>query len=89
MTEPDADKSTAERVLDLAFYAPLGLALSVAEAVPGLARKGRTRLAPQLVLARTVGQLAVKQGYRQLVVIVTTPGANPFSPFSSPRPAPE
>ncbi len=87
MTEPDADKSTAERVLDLAFYVPLGLALSVAEAVPGLARKGRTRLAPQLVLARTVGQLAVKQGYRQLVGIVTTPGANPFSPFSSPRPA--
>jgi len=87
MTEPDADKSTAERVLDLAFYAPLGLALSVAEAVPGLARKGRSRLGPQMVLARTVGQLAVKQGYRQLVGIVTTPGANPFSPFSSPRPA--
>ncbi len=84
---PDADKSTAERVLDLAFYAPLGLALSVAEAVPGLARKGRSRLGPQMVLARTVGQLAVKQGYRQLVGIVTTPGANPFSPFSSPRPA--
>ncbi len=87
MTEPDADKSTAERVLDLAFYAPLGLALSVVEAVPGLARKGRSRLGPQMVLARTVGQLAVKQGYRQLVGIVTTPGANPFSPFSSPRPS--
>ena len=87
MPEPAADKSTAERVLDLAFYAPLGLALSVAEAVPGLARKGRSRLGPQMVLARTVGQLAVKQGYRQLVGIVTTPGANPFSPFSSPRPA--
>ena len=87
MTEPDPDKSTAERVLDLAFYAPLCLALSVAEAVPGLARKGRSRLGPQMVLARTVGQLAVKQGYRQLVGIVTTPGANPFSPFSSPRPA--
>jgi hypothetical protein len=84
MTEADADKSTAERVLDLAFYAPLGLALSVAEAVPGLARKGRSRLGPQMVLARTVGQLAVKQGYRQLVGIVTAPGANPFS---SPRPA--
>jgi len=83
MTEADADKSTAERVLDLAFYAPLGLALSVAEAVPGLARKGRSRLGPQIVLARTVGQLAVKQGYRQLVGIVTAPGANPFS---SPRP---
>jgi len=87
MPEPDADKSTAERVLDLAFYAPLGLAFSVAEALPGLARKGRSRLGPQMVLARTVGQLAVQQGYRQLVGIVTTPGTNPFSPFSSPRPA--
>jgi hypothetical protein len=80
MSEPDADKSAAERVLDLALYAPLGLALSVAEAVPDLARKGRSRLGAQLVLARTVGQLAVQQGYRQLVGIVTTPGASPFSP---------
>ena len=87
MTEANADKSTAERVLDLALYAPLGLALSVAEAVPDLARKGRSRLGPQIVLARTVGQLAVKQGYRHLVGIVTTPGANPFSPFSPRRPA--
>ena len=85
MSEPDADKSTAERVLDLAFYAPLGLALSVAEAMPGLARKGRSRLGPQMVLARTVGQLAVKQGYRQLVGMVTTPGANPSA---SARPGP-
>jgi len=85
MTEPDADKSTAERVLDLALYAPLGLALSVAEALPDLARKGRSRLGPQMVLARTVGQLAVQQGYRQLVGIAMTPGS---SPFSSRRPAP-
>jgi hypothetical protein len=87
MPEPEADedKSTAERLLDLALYAPLGLALSVAEAVPDLARKGRSRLGPQMVLARTVGQLAVKQGYRQLVGIVTAPGASPFSPR---RPAP-
>jgi hypothetical protein len=85
MPEPEADKSTAERLLDLALYAPLGLALSVAEAVPDLARKGRSLLGPQMVLARTVGQLAVKQGYRQLVGIVTAPGASPFSPR---RPAP-
>jgi hypothetical protein len=80
MSEPDAEKSTAERVLDVAFYPPLGLALSVAEAVPGLARKGRSKLGPQMVLARTIGQLAVQQGYRQLVGIVTAPGASPFSP---------
>jgi hypothetical protein len=87
MTEPTADKSTAERVLDLALYAPLGLAFSVAEAVPDLARKGRSRFGLQVALARTVGQLAVRQGYRQLVRVVTTPGAIPFDPFVSPRPA--
>jgi hypothetical protein len=88
MSEPDADKSTAERVLDLALYAPLGLALSVVEAVPDLARKGRSRLGPQMVLARTVGQLAVRQGYRQLVGIVTKPGTSPFSPRPPAPPSP-
>jgi hypothetical protein len=86
MPEPD-DKSTAERLLDLALYAPLGLALSVADAVPDLARKGRSRLGPQMALARTVGQLAVQQGYRQLVGIVTKPGASPFTP-RQPAPPP-
>lgn len=86
MTEPTPDKSTAERVLDLALYAPLGLALSVAEALPELARKGRSRLGPQVGLARTVGELAVRQGYRQLVGIVTPTGGKPFGPFGAPRP---
>jgi hypothetical protein len=66
MSELGSQRSTAERVLDLAVYVPLGVALSLAEAMPAMARKGRTRLAPQVGLARTVGQLAVHQGYRQL-----------------------
>lgn len=66
MTEPPSQKSPAERALDLAVYAPLGLALSIAEAMPAMARKGRSRFVPRVGLARTVGQLAVQQGYRQL-----------------------
>jgi hypothetical protein len=83
MTDPAPERSTAERLLDLAFYAPLGLALSVADAVPDLARKGRARLGPQIGLARTVGQLAVRQGSRQLAGIATTASGLPFSPFKA------
>ena len=34
MSEPPLGPSAVERALDLAFYAPFGLALSVVEAVP-------------------------------------------------------
>jgi hypothetical protein len=67
-------------VLDLAVYGPLGLALSIAEAMPAMARKGRNRLVPQFGLARTVGQLAVQQGYRQLRGVA---GSGPVIPFLS------
>ncbi len=78
MTQPPSQKSPAERVLDLAVYGPLGLALSIAEAMPAMARKGRSRLAPQVGLARTVGQLAVQQGYRQLRGMATSGPTIPF-----------
>lgn len=74
MAQAFADKSPAGRLLDLALFAPLGLALSVGEALPELARKGRARLEPQLGVARTVGQLAVGQGKRQLFDLL------PFKP---------
>lgn len=74
-------KSSAERVLDLTVYAPLGLALAVSESFPGLVRKGRSRLGPQISLARTVGQFAVRQGLRQLRGFV---GQRPPFPFWSP-----
>jgi hypothetical protein len=51
--------------LDLAVFAPLGLALSAAEAVPKLAAKGRERLVPQVGLARVVGQFAIDQACRR------------------------
>lgn len=48
-------------VADIVLFAPLGLALSLGEALPELARKGRERLGPQFRSARAVGQLAVGQ----------------------------
>lgn len=64
MSDP-GQKSPTERVLDVTVYAPLGLALTVAESFPHFVRKGRSRLGAQIGLARTVGQFAVRQGYRQ------------------------
>jgi hypothetical protein len=62
----------------------LGVALSIAEAMPAMARKGRSRLAPQVGLARTVGQLAVQQGYRHLRGMAAS---GPTVPFLSRGPA--
>ena len=77
-------------MLDLAVYGPLGLALSIAEAMPAMARKGRSRLTPRVGLARTVGQLAVQQGYKQLRGMATSSSAIPFrsrpSPTTDPGP---
>jgi hypothetical protein len=78
MTSGGKDEPVIERILDLAVYGPVGLALSVVEAVPGLVRKGRDRLVPQVGVARTVGEFAVRQGYRQFVGFATSRGAFPF-----------
>jgi len=65
MSDP-RQKSSAELFMDLALYAPLGLALTISEAFPQLVRKGRSRLGPQVALARSIGQFALHQGTRQL-----------------------
>jgi hypothetical protein len=75
-------KSPAEKVLDVTVYAPLGLALAVSESFPDLVRKGRSRLGPQIGLARTVGQFAVHQGFRQFRGLVAQRPPFPFwNPF--------
>ena len=59
-------RSGTELLVDVTVFAPLGLLITAAEAMPELARKGRARLVPRIGLARTVGRFAVQQGYRQL-----------------------
>src|SRR5579875_533139 len=79
-------KIPEERLLDLMVYVPLGLALTIAEAVPELARRGRARVEPQVRVARMVGQMAVKQGYRQVARLATTrfgSGRPPWAPASA------
>ncbi len=64
-TRGDSTENLTEAALDLLVFAPLGLALSARDAVAGLAEKGRARVAPQLNLARSVGEMAVRQGSRE------------------------
>ncbi|MBO0693572.1 MAG: hypothetical protein J2P58_11795 [Acidimicrobiaceae bacterium] len=53
--------------VDLAVYAPVGLALTAAEELPELIAKGRSRIEPQLGTARLVGQFVVAEGRRRVI----------------------
>ncbi len=57
-------RSPLDHALDLVVFAPVGLALTAKDELPGLIEKGRQRLGSQVVLARMVGQLAAAQGQR-------------------------
>jgi hypothetical protein len=81
MMDPSGEKSVAERVADVAVFAPLGLLVTVVEAMPEIAAKGRSRFGPRMATARAVGELAVRQGYRQLVGLLTTRSPLPTALF--------
>jgi hypothetical protein len=59
-------RSAFDALADLLVYAPLGLALTLAEDLPELAAKGRAGVEPRLGTARLVGQFAVAEGRRRL-----------------------
>ncbi|HEY1832066.1 MAG TPA: hypothetical protein VGG38_17665 [Acidimicrobiales bacterium] len=50
-----------ERALDLLLYGPVGVALTVAEDLPGLVDKGRQRVEQEISNARVVGQFFISQ----------------------------
>ncbi|MGH9102351.1 MAG: hypothetical protein ACRDYD_05125 [Acidimicrobiales bacterium] len=79
-TSPPA--SPLERALELLLYAPVGLALTVAQDLPALAEKGRRRLGGQVQTARVVGHVALSQLERRLDGALGGEGAP-----SGPRPA--
>lgn len=57
--------SLIDALLELAVYAPVGLAVTVAEELPGLIEKGRSRIEPQVGTAQFVGRLVVAEGRRR------------------------
>ena len=60
------NKSPGDRFLELAVFAPTGLAMTLFEEFPKLVEKGRHRVEGQVHTARLVGQFAVQMGRRQL-----------------------
>jgi hypothetical protein len=71
-----------DRIVDLLVYAPVGLAIAAKEELPRLVERGRRGLTSQVLLARFVGQLAVKHGTKEAerflertVVRIATPTA--------------
>ncbi|CAB4323233.1 MAG: hypothetical protein F2520_05000 [Actinobacteria bacterium] len=58
MTEKSEQPDPIESLLDLLVYAPLGLVTQLDELLPGLIERGRS----QAVMARTIGEFAVRAG---------------------------
>jgi hypothetical protein len=58
MAAGDDRTDPVEALLDLLLYAPLGLITQLDELLPGLIERGRS----QAVLARTIGEFAVRAG---------------------------
>jgi hypothetical protein len=63
----EEDPTPLQRALDLLVFAPVGIALTVAEDLPGLIGKGHQRLETDVKNARVVGRIVVAQGQRQLI----------------------
>ncbi len=57
--------SALDQVLDIFLYAPIGLVLTARDQLPNLVEKGRQRASGQVMVARMVGELAVRQGQRE------------------------
>jgi hypothetical protein len=56
-----------DRLIDLAVYAPVGLAVELRKQVPAWAKSGRSEVDNRVKLARMIGKFAVTQGRVELV----------------------
>lgn len=74
----------AERLLDVALYAPVGIVVRLREDLPALVDTGRRQVSERVQLARAVGQLAVAYGRGRLAQH-TAPA--PAAPVPEPAPA--
>jgi hypothetical protein len=59
-----------QRALDFFVFAPVGVALTVAEDLPGLVAKGRQRFEADVRNARVIGQFVVTHGQREVMARV-------------------
>ncbi len=68
-------KSPGDRLLEVAVFAPAGLAATIVEEFPKLVEKGRHRVEGQVQTARLVGQFAFQMGRRQIEQTIANLGA--------------
>ncbi len=64
-------RSLASRAADALVFAPVGALLRAKEEIPGLAEKGRARVASRLVVARMAGEFAVRMGWHEAEGVVS------------------
>jgi hypothetical protein len=104
-TGSDADrtgKGPLRRTFDLFVFAPVGMAVTVAEDLPDLIAKGRRRVELELSNARVVGRYVVNKGQREVSgrlddilgngagdTAHNGDGTGPTAAPSPPRPAPD
>jgi len=60
-----SEPGSGDRLVDLAVYAPIGLALAALGSLPRWVEAGRRQMEARLESARVVGRLVVDQGSRQ------------------------
>lgn len=86
----ESERPIVEEVLDYVVYAPLGIALTILEDLPGVVAKGRSKLQTQVGVARFAGKLAFGQLRRTLDDILTPshPGAQEAYGHDGPPVAP-
>lgn len=66
MSDDRAPDDWVARLLDLAVFAPVGVAVSLRDELPRHVRQGRQAMENRLQLARFIGQLTVQTGRREL-----------------------
>ena len=81
-----------ETLLDYLVYAPIGAALVLVDAVPGLAERGRGPVEKRVAVARLVGRFAAEEAGRRLATAWSVPAhEQPHVPVAenivAPRPA--
>jgi hypothetical protein len=64
------DPPPLQRALDIFVFAPVGVALTVADDLPGLVAKGRQRFETDVRNARVIGQFVVTHGQREVMTRV-------------------
>lgn len=69
-----------DELLDVALYAPVGLAVRALEQVPGLAAAGKARIGSQVTQARVLGRFAVTMAKTKASRSFERPRSEPATP---------